>query len=624
MKKLFSKAEQSSRDVSKFVNKTFTIGRHTVTVDDIIAEGGFALVFLVKTSNGQSYALKRMFVNNEQDLNACRREIQLCSSLRGHKNIVGYIDSTICNVGGDVYEILLLMQYYRGHVLQLMNERLQSGFTESEILRIFCDICEAVSCLHHSAVPIIHRDLKVENILVSDSGHYVLCDFGSCTTNIMDPQSMGISTTEEEITRYTTISYRSPEMVNLYSGHTITTKADIWALGCLLYKLCFFTLPFGESILAIQTGTFTIPNNSPYSFKLHCLIRYMLEPDPIARPDIYQVSYVAFKLMNRNCPLKNINNSPIPDLNKLPIPSSENETKKSSSIQQRLQTSTPVLEGTSVAPRQRPKGYQVLPAVGSLPLLPQSNLSTPSNSSSSPYQQINITNRDFTSASAPCSTVVTPSQQSNNFTTQPSSRNRTASLEAIFSQSSHYNPFIESNPNCGHNGDISTFKLSLLPCSTQGFKSAMTIGENTGKLLGSVTPPPSPNSAPPHRLHHRRNVSDTSAFNKMFAQETSQFLAPYGLPCKKSSLDTSISCVQQSISHLNPFDDDVPFNQMTEEHIIGQELEKIKSQSHNNVYFIKNQDRLVMSTSNLSQVDLFGAVPFNPQDIPSSKDSELS
>lgn len=78
MKKLFSKAEQSSRDVSKFVNKTFTIGRHTVTVDDIIAEGGFALVFLVKTSNGQSYALKRMFVNNEQDLNACRREIQLC------------------------------------------------------------------------------------------------------------------------------------------------------------------------------------------------------------------------------------------------------------------------------------------------------------------------------------------------------------------------------------------------------------------------------------------------------------------------------------------------------------------------------------------------------------------
>ncbi|XP_023236354.1 AP2-associated protein kinase 1-like isoform X2 [Centruroides sculpturatus] len=228
MKKLFSKVEPSSREISKFVNKTFVIGRHTVTVDDVIAEGGFALVFLVKSNNGQNYALKRMFVNNEHDLNVSRREIQICSSLRGHKNIVGYIDSTICHIGGEVYEILLLMQYYRGHVLQLMNERLQSGFSETDILRIFCDICEAVSCLHHSVKPIIHRDLKVENILVSDSGHYVLCDFGSCATNIMDPQAQGIPAIEEEIRRYTTISYRSPEMVDLYSGHPITTKADIW------------------------------------------------------------------------------------------------------------------------------------------------------------------------------------------------------------------------------------------------------------------------------------------------------------------------------------------------------------------------------------------------------------
>lgn len=44
------------------------------------------------------------------------------------------------------------------------------------------------------------------------------------------------------------------------------------ALGCLLYKLCFFTLPFGESQVAICDGTFTIPDNSRYSYDLHCLI----------------------------------------------------------------------------------------------------------------------------------------------------------------------------------------------------------------------------------------------------------------------------------------------------------------------------------------------------------------
>lgn len=44
------------------------------------------------------------------------------------------------------------------------------------------------------------------------------------------------------------------------------------ALGCLLYKLCYFTLPFGESQVAICDGNFTIPDNSRYSQDMHCLI----------------------------------------------------------------------------------------------------------------------------------------------------------------------------------------------------------------------------------------------------------------------------------------------------------------------------------------------------------------
>ena len=44
------------------------------------------------------------------------------------------------------------------------------------------------------------------------------------------------------------------------------------AMGCLLYKLCYFTLPFGESQVAICDGSFTIPDNSRYSQEMHCLI----------------------------------------------------------------------------------------------------------------------------------------------------------------------------------------------------------------------------------------------------------------------------------------------------------------------------------------------------------------
>ncbi|KAM4883493.1 AP2-associated protein kinase 1 isoform 3-T3 [Sylvia borin] len=360
----------SSGPGSGYIGRVFSIGRHQVTVDEVLAEGGFAIVFLVRTSNGVKCALKRMYVNNEYDLQVCKREIQIMRDLSGHKNIVGYIDSSINSVSsGDVWEVLILMDFCRGgQVVNLMNQRLQTGFTESEVLQIFCDTCEAVARLHQCKTPIIHRDLKVENILLHDRGHYVLCDFGSATNKFQNPQTEGVNAVEEEIKKYTTLSYRAPEMVNLYSGKLITTKADIWALGCLLYKLCYFTLPFGESQVAICDGNFTIPDNSRHSQDMHCLIRYMLEPDPDKRPDIYQVSYFAFKLAKKECPVQNVQNSPIPAKLPDPVKASEAAAKKSQP-KARLTDPIPTTE-TSIAPRQRPKAGQAQPNPGILPIQP--------------------------------------------------------------------------------------------------------------------------------------------------------------------------------------------------------------------------------------------------------------
>ncbi|XP_053257346.1 AP2-associated protein kinase 1 isoform X10 [Podarcis raffonei] len=355
---------------SGYIGRVFNIGRCQVTVDEVLAEGGFAIVFLVRTSNGMKCALKRMYVNNEHDLQVCKREIQIMRDLVGHKNIVGYIDSSINSVSsGDVWEVLILMDFCRGgQVVNLMNQRLQTGFTESEVLQIFCDTCEAVARLHQCKSPIVHRDLKVENILLHDRGHYVLCDFGSATNKFQNPQLEGVNAVEEEIKKYTTLSYRAPEMVNLYSGKLITTRADIWAMGCLLYKLCYFTLPFGESQVAICDGNFTIPDNSRYSHDMHCLIRYMLEPDPDKRPEIYQVSYFAFKLAKRECPVQNVQNSPIPAKLPEPVKASEAAAKKTQP-KARLTDPIPTTE-TSITPRQRPKAGQTQPNPGILPIQP--------------------------------------------------------------------------------------------------------------------------------------------------------------------------------------------------------------------------------------------------------------
>lgn len=309
-------------------------------------------------------------------------------------------------------------------------------FNESEVLKIFCDTCEAVSRLHHNKPSIIHRDLKVENILLSETGHYVLCDFGSATIKNICPSSGALSITEieEDIKKYTTLSYRSPEMIDLYSGKPITTKSDIWALGCLLFKLCFFSLPFGESTLAIQNAQFTIPDDSRYSRGLHALIKYMLEPDPDLRPDIYQVSHVVFKLAGLPCPVENHYGSIPLDLDQLPLPPTESEAKalkiqlqQQAAAQRSQQSHQGMTEGTSVAPRSRPKPVAIAPVATNttLPVLAPPIARTPTpcdlrvsqgltNSVSFTSNVGSLDTSDHLVVSAPNSQVVTPSNESTN------------------------------------------------------------------------------------------------------------------------------------------------------------------------------------------------------------------
>lgn len=644
MKKFFkfeTKNEITTKETNTFIGKTFTVGKFNVTVDDVIAEGGFALVFLVKGTNNVKYALKRMFVNNEHDLNVCKREIQIASSLSGHKNIIGYVDSSISHVRDGVYEVLLLMHYCRGHVLQLMNERLHIGFFEEEILQIFCDLCEAVSRLHHCQTPIIHRDLKVENILLSDSGNYVLCDFGSATAKVLNSQIQGVNVVEEEIQKYTTLSYRAPEMVDLYNGKPITTKADIWAMGCLLYKLCFFNLPFGESALAIQSGNFSIPDNSKYSKNMHSLIRYMLEPDADKRPDIFQVSFVAFTIAGKECPVPNLKNTPIPDIASLPVPNTESESKKAVMKPQRLIT-TPVVEGTSVAPRQRPKGSQP-PTVGGLPLLSQTNI-TPSKrltpTPTTPQDGGSNTPLTSTRISNVPTQVLTPHQTKSalqspaglttppsiNVLTNPGGENgitlvsstsaptssTTTPSQAIAVQIGHVDLFPPPNFQDPFYNDNKSKNLQSNNGSTS--LSNKIEKETTATLLQttdhplhsviSVTPPPSPTLS--QHSHHRRNASDTSAFNKNVAKEISQFLTPYETSQNQAGDSKS--------SQWNPFED----TQNSEDHLFGQEFDKIRRGSQSSISNVKSRESLVMSASDLIDSDPFGAAPFNLAGIKST------
>ncbi|XP_050316221.1 BMP-2-inducible protein kinase isoform X1 [Anthonomus grandis grandis] len=676
MKKLFSKIEKNidtaPKEPNTFIGKTFTFGRQTVVVEDILAEGGFAIVYLVKGNNGTRYALKRMYVNNEQDLNVAKREIQITSSLNGHKNIIGYVDSSLVPTGGGVYEVLLLMPYCAENVFGLMKAKGKPNFSEMEVLTIFCDMCEAVSRLHHCKTPIIHRDLKVENILVGENGNYILCDFGSATARVLNPSEKGAAVVEDEIKKYTTLSYRAPEMVDMYCGKPISTKADIWALGCLLYRLCYFTLPFGESTLAIQSGQFCIPDGSQYSRGVHQLIRFMLEPDPDKRPDIYQVSCIAFQLLGKPNPVKNLMKTPTPNLDDLPVPLFESEQKKATQIKIQSQKppsqSMPIVESTSVTPRQRPKGSSTTPLnLNNIPLSissspgggsvkkPQNSQSPgtqttpfpthhPSGNPSQTPSNIPFVNPfpDFGSNSNYFGEELLPQHQQLDSLFQSSiypdpfrddSRGKGGSSPPVLADKSEGVPVgVAPNVLSPVTSENPLFSTGSLGRGVSPLRSGLT--ESTNVVGSNTTPPSSPSLNLPKG--HRRNMSDTTAFNKAFATETTQFLAPFESSIKTKSRDSptracgedaviapmgssASTCdvshplgsdgrsLSADVENWNPFEEATPFSQMTEDHIFGAEFDKIRQGSggsQSSIQGVKSRESLVM------QEDPFRAAPF--------------
>lgn len=60
--------------------------------------------------------------------------------------------------------------------------------------------------------------------------------------------------------RFTTPMYRAPEMVDTWTNYFVGTPVDVWAIGCILYTLCFMKHPFEDSAkLRILNANYSIP-----------------------------------------------------------------------------------------------------------------------------------------------------------------------------------------------------------------------------------------------------------------------------------------------------------------------------------------------------------------------------
>ncbi|KAG6895087.1 hypothetical protein C0992_003213 [Termitomyces sp. T32_za158] len=299
--------------------QSILVNKFNVQVERYLSQGGFAHVYLVRTPtpvyNTTHHVLKRIAVANEGMLAEVKKEVDVMRLLQGHPNIVHLIDAAWHQMANGMYEVFILMEYCPGGgIIDMMNRRLRERLTEAEILQIFVDVCEGVACMHNVRPPLLHRDLKVENILQSSPTSYKLCDFGSATTISRPPATIqDIRALESDLNRHTTLQYRAPEMIDVHSRRPIDEKSDVWALGVLLYKLCYYTTPFEEhGQLAILNVQYKIPPYPVYSPQMNQLIASMLQEHGVRRPSVFEILAHVHRLRGTTSRFKYTINIPKP------------------------------------------------------------------------------------------------------------------------------------------------------------------------------------------------------------------------------------------------------------------------------------------------------------------------
>ncbi|GAB5359191.1 hypothetical protein AAMO2058_000523400 [Amorphochlora amoebiformis] len=272
-------------------------GNRRVRIIKQLGEGGYAFVYLVEDVNtGRQYAMKRMLAADKEAKQIAMMEVKMMKSFKGAANLVKYYDSRMKKSQRKITEFYILMEHCkRGALLDEIQERIEREpmrhYRERDILRMFRQTCTAIKWFHTQKPPVQHRDLKIENLLLTTDGTIKLCDFGSCTIRSKSYTTRSeILQEEERIQKYTTNCYMAPEMADLYKHEVISEKVDIWALGCILYVLAFFEHPFQDKgNLAIMNGTYEIPKKHKYSELLVDTIKGILVRKPKKRPNIHRV-----------------------------------------------------------------------------------------------------------------------------------------------------------------------------------------------------------------------------------------------------------------------------------------------------------------------------------------------
>ena len=207
-------------------------------LEEILGKGGFSQVWKAQDmQSGLEVAVKIFTRQDDEGVRLCRKEFAKTYNLR-HPHILTPMHFDV--VDNIPY---LVMPYITGGSL----DKRISSISAEEILKFVNQIGSALKFIHHCTNPVIHGDIKPDNILIDVNGNFLLTDFGISTAlKEQFTKTLNIENAYDQPEGITPLAFRAPELNQYKNWETRSTsiKSDVWSAGVLLYYLCSKQLPF--------------------------------------------------------------------------------------------------------------------------------------------------------------------------------------------------------------------------------------------------------------------------------------------------------------------------------------------------------------------------------------------
>lgn len=270
-------------------------------IGQAIGEGAYSTVYVVRRDE-KLYAMKVVWKEDVpknskmriSPLKEVQNELKALNLMAksSNSNLVRLYDTFTSRT--KVYFITSL-----GRGGSLANHIPASGLTEDQARTYIIQLLNAIATLHE--IGIVHRDIKLDNIILDEHGDIMLTDMGLCS--VATPATIA---KHKLYSRVGSPHYVAPEVIYLVESGYYAAPTDIWSAGVCFFAMLTGTLPFNSSD---TQQLYTLIKACRYNFPAYCkasissksFLSLMLDADPFSRAtitDLVKHSFISSHIMD--------------------------------------------------------------------------------------------------------------------------------------------------------------------------------------------------------------------------------------------------------------------------------------------------------------------------------------